>query len=179
MEPTGFSEVQEEPVEKELPVEQEQAGVGVEGEEVGEVKEVREVEEVEEVKEVEDGEVVADESVQGTAQVVVDPLVAEDDRLTKEVESIMEEDFTDIFLSMPPDKQQEFKETGEETLSKIRQLLESTKINAKKIFQLLRDWMKIIPGVDRFFLEQEAKIKTDKILFISEEEKKRSLDEIE
>jgi len=26
------------------------------------------------------------------------------------------------------------------------------------------DWLKILPGVNKFFLEQEAKIKTDKIL---------------
>jgi hypothetical protein len=47
-------------------------------------------------------------------------------------------------------------------------------VSTKKIFVLIRAWLKIIPGVNRFFLEQEAKIKTDKILFVTEEEKKRN-----
>ncbi len=95
------------------------------------------------------------------------------DRLAKEIESILSENLTDIYLAMPPDKQQEFKTKGEETASKVRELVRAVKVNAKKIFQLIRDWMKIIPGVNRFFLEQEAKIKTDKILLISEEEQKQ------
>jgi hypothetical protein len=43
----------------------------------------------------------------------------------------------------------------------------------KKILALIRDWLKLIPGVNRFFLEQEAKIKTDKILLAAEEKKQQ------
>lgn len=95
------------------------------------------------------------------------------DRLAKEIESILAEDLTDLYLAMPPAKQQEFKTKGEETASRVRELVQAAKINAKKIFQLIRDWMKIIPGVNRFFLEQEAKIKTDKILIVSKQEQKQ------
>ena len=96
------------------------------------------------------------------------------DRLEEEIEDVLEEDLKDLDASMPPDKQAEFREKGEETRSKIRVLVSSAKVNAKKVFQLIRGWLKIIPGVNRFFLEQEAKIKTDKILLVTEEEKKRS-----
>ncbi len=96
------------------------------------------------------------------------------DRLEEEIEDILEEDLKDLYVSMPPEKQATFREQGEETRTKVRVLVGSAKVNAKKIFQLIRGWLKIIPGVNRFFLEQEAKIKTDKILFVSEEEKKRS-----
>ncbi|MBI5794335.1 hypothetical protein HZA87_04635 [Candidatus Uhrbacteria bacterium] len=96
------------------------------------------------------------------------------DRLTKEIEDILSEDLTDLYLAMPPEKQQQFKTKGEETTSKVRELVRAAKVNAKKIFQLIRDWLKVIPAVNRFFLEQEAKIKTDKILLVSEEEKKRN-----
>ncbi|MFA4845298.1 MAG: hypothetical protein WC654_01935 [Patescibacteria group bacterium] len=96
------------------------------------------------------------------------------DRLAKEIESILSEDLTDIYLAMSPDTQQEFKVKGEETASKVRELVRAVKINAKKVFQLIRDWMKMIPGVNHFFLEQEAKIKTDKILLVSEEERKQN-----
>jgi hypothetical protein len=99
---------------------------------------------------------------------------AQIDRLEKEIDGILEEDLKELYVAMPPQKQAEFREKGEETRSKIRQLVSSAKVNAKKIFVLIRGWLKIIPGVNRFFLEQEAKIKTDKILLVTEEEKKRS-----
>jgi hypothetical protein len=95
------------------------------------------------------------------------------DRLEKEIESVLEQDLTDMYLSMTPVQQMEFKVKGEETVSKIRVLLSAGKINAKKIFLLIREWLKIIPGVNKFFLEQEAKIKTDKILLVTKEEQKR------
>lgn len=94
------------------------------------------------------------------------------DTLTKKIESVLEEDLKDIYQSMPPTTQQVFKQKGEETASKIRQLLTQTKVNAKKIFELVRAWLRLIPGVNRFFLEQEAKIKTDKILITSEKEQR-------
>lgn len=96
------------------------------------------------------------------------------DRLEEEIEDVLEEDLKELYASMPPDKQAVFRQKGEETRSKIRVLVSSAKVNAKKIFQLIRGWLKIVPGVNRFFLEQEAKIKTDKILIVTEEEKKRN-----
>ena len=97
----------------------------------------------------------------------------EPDRLYKAVESILEEDLTDTFLAMPPDLQMKFKDKGEETAGKIREMLDSAKVSTKKVFDLIKDWLKMIPGVNKFFLEQEAKIKTDKILFARDEQRKR------
>ncbi len=101
-------------------------------------------------------------------------VVQQTDRLEEEIEDILEEDLKELYLAMPPQAQAEFRAKGEQTRSKIRELVRAARVNAKKIFQLIRDWLKMIPGVNRFFLEQEAKIKTDKILLVSEEEKKRS-----
>ena len=33
-----------------------------------------------------------------------------------------------------------------------------------KIIDVIKKWLSIIPGINKFFLEQEAKIKTDKIM---------------
>lgn len=96
------------------------------------------------------------------------------DRLEGEIDDVLEENLKDVYLSLSPAERTAFRAKGEETRSRIRELARSVKINAKKIFQLIRDWLKMIPGVNRFFLEQEAKIKTDKILIIAEEERKRS-----
>ena len=105
-------------------------------------------------------------SVAQVPQVAADPV-------TEKIEHILEEDLTDLYLKMTPPQQELFKKKGEETASKIRELLHHTKVNAKKIFDLLREWLKLIPGVNRFFLEQEAKIKTDQILFMDDQERHR------
>lgn len=102
------------------------------------------------------------ETAPPSAPVAITPLAK--DKVTTQIEEIMSEDLTDAFLKLPVDKQQEFKQKGEEAASMIKELLTAVKINAKKIFEILRAWIKLIPGVNRFFLEQEAKIKTDKIL---------------
>jgi len=88
-----------------------------------------------------------------------DPVVAT-------VESILTENLGDLYLSLPPDEQQKFKAKGEETTKKIVELLRSAKATFKKIFNLIFDWLKTIPGINKFFTEQEAKIKADKIMKI-------------
>ena len=89
------------------------------------------------------------------------------------IEKILEEDLGEMYFKMPPEKQKIFKEKGEETASKIEKIVEAGKAIAKKVLKLIRDWLKLIPGVNRFFLEQEAKIKTDKIVALAEREKEK------
>jgi hypothetical protein len=88
----------------------------------------------------------------------------------KEIEKVLEEDLADAYMSMSPEKQKEFKVKGEETVKKINLILEKTKFKAKQIVDLIKSWLSMIPGVNKFFLEQEAKIKTDKILEIKNKE---------
>ncbi len=130
-------------------------------------KEVAEAEEAGKTERIDEVPIAAEPI--STPSVAVTP-VSPADPLTQRVQSILEEDLTDVYLGMNSQDQLAFKQKGEETLSKIRVLLNQTKVNAKKIFQLIREWLKLIPGVNRFFLEQEAKIKTDKILFTKEHE---------
>lgn len=94
------------------------------------------------------------------------------DEVAKQIEEILSEDLTDLFLNMNPEQQEEFRAKGEETASKIRVLLSSAKVGVKKILALITDWLRLIPGVNKFFLEQEAKIKTDKILLNAEDFRK-------
>ena len=86
--------------------------------------------------------------------------------LHQSVENILEEDLEEIYLEMNPDSQEKFKIEGEKTTQQIMALIHKTKATFKKIFKLITNWLKIIPGINKFFLEQEAKIKTDKILKI-------------
>ncbi|MEK7213198.1 MAG: hypothetical protein AAB678_02050 [Patescibacteria group bacterium] len=92
------------------------------------------------------------------------PLPAVRDELEVRIEKIMEDGLTDAYSRLSPIARQEFKLRGEQTANKIHELLQATKVKVKKIFQLLLEWLKMLPGVNHFFLEQEAKIKTDRII---------------
>jgi len=86
----------------------------------------------------------------------------------EKIENVLEEDLQEIYFQLPAEKQAEFRQTGEETASKIEGLLGTVKIQVKKILELIIKWLRIIPHVNKYFLEQEAKIKTDKILELKE-----------
>ena len=86
----------------------------------------------------------------------------------KEIESIMEKDIEEIYIQMPLSQQIKFKIKGEEIAIKINQLLSKTKFKVKKIIQLIKKWLSVIPGCNKFFLEQSSKIKADEIIKLKE-----------
>ncbi|MBI4122435.1 MAG: hypothetical protein HY462_00385 [Parcubacteria group bacterium] len=103
----------------------------------------------------------------------VEPLIArvplprtKSERLV-EIEKIMSEGIESVYTTLPAAVQESVKREGEKTASAIEQLVESGKAAAKKVLILLRAWLEKIPGVNAFFLEQESKIKTDRIMAIA------------
>ena len=86
------------------------------------------------------------------------------------IDDILEDGLTDIYLSLPPDKQRELKEVGEQTVRQIDSLLDHVKLQWRKIMNLIRRFLSIIPGINKFFLEQEVKIKTDRIIALKDKE---------
>jgi hypothetical protein len=80
------------------------------------------------------------------------------------VESILQENLAEQFKSMDPKLQVQFKVKGEETASTIVKMMRSAKVQIIKVLELIKNWLKMIPGVNKFFLEQETKIKLDKII---------------
>jgi hypothetical protein len=107
------------------------------------------------------GEVAAAAPVLATSAKSV---ISEYEEREKQIENFLARDLEEIYLGLPLDKQVEFRKEGEETARKINKLLEKTKINLGKIVNLIRKWLSLIPGVNKFFLEQEAKIKADEIV---------------
>lgn len=91
------------------------------------------------------------------------PAPVKDETIIK-IEKILEEGMNDSFQRLSPVAQQEFKLKGEQTATQIRDLLKNTHVKVKKILRLILDWLRMLPGINHFFLEQEAKIKTDKII---------------
>jgi predicted phage-related endonuclease len=98
------------------------------------------------------------------AAVPVKSVISEYEEREKKIENFLARGLEDIYFGLPQELQAEFRKAGEETAKKINKLLEKTKINIGKIVSLIRKWLSIIPGVNKYFLEQEAKIKADEII---------------
>ncbi len=91
------------------------------------------------------------------------------DEVTQKIEKIMEEGLEDAYHELSSIERQQFKIKGEEAAYAIRELFKATHVKIKKIFFLILEWLKFLPGINRYFLEQEAKIKADKILALREQ----------
>ncbi|MDD5749928.1 MAG: hypothetical protein PHO91_04090 [Patescibacteria group bacterium] len=93
-----------------------------------------------------------------------DTTASQSDISLKKVEEILAQGMENVFLSMDARTQEVFKIKGEETAKKINTALQKAKIKFSEIVSLISNWLKIIPQVNRYYLEQEAKIKADAIM---------------
>lgn len=87
----------------------------------------------------------------------------------KQIENILAKGLEQIYLSLTPAKQKEFKRVGEEIAAKINRILAKAKVNIGAIIKLIRKWLKLIPGVNKYFLEQEAKNRAEGIVKMKHE----------
>lgn len=93
----------------------------------------------------------------------------EKDQITVEVENILEKGLKDVYGNLPDNLKPLFKAKGEETANAISQMIKRTTVKIGDIMKLIFNWLRMIPGVNRFFLEQQAKIKADQILVLTDE----------
>ncbi len=108
-----------------------------------------------------------------TSRPVQPPMSEVKDPEIVRIESILSEHLDELYLSMTPQQQLVFRAKGEEAANKIHKLLKDVKIRVKEILNLIKDWLKLLPGINKFFLEQEAKIKTDRLLNMREQKFKQ------
>lgn len=87
-------------------------------------------------------------------------------------EKLLSENLEDFFVSLDPAKQEEFRLKGEETATKIDEMVTTFRAKARQVISLIKQWLLLIPGINKFFLEQEAKIKTQKIMAYARQYKK-------
>jgi len=85
----------------------------------------------------------------------------------KKIEDVLAEDLSDVYLGLDAAHRRLFKEEGERASNQIKNLFDRAQATAKKVLDIIKRWLMMIPHVNKFFLEQEAKIKTDKIMKIS------------
>jgi len=84
--------------------------------------------------------------------------------LQQEIESVLEENLSELFRELTPAQRVEFKNQGEVAAGRITKLLQQAKVKVSQILRLIREWLSSLPGINRYFIEQEAKIKADKII---------------
>jgi len=89
----------------------------------------------------------------------------------KKIESVLEEGMKEIYISLPEEKKKEFKSKGESVARQINAILHATKKKMGEIISLIISWLKIIPGVSRFFVEQQAVLKAQKLLNSNDKKK--------
>lgn len=85
-------------------------------------------------------------------------------------EELMADGLEQAYVSMTPAQQEKFRKKGEEVAAAIEELTVRLKLTARKVLHLIRAWLKLIPGVNKYFLEQEAKLKTDEIIKLGQQE---------
>ncbi len=118
----------------------------------------------------------------GTQKTVTPPTtsaaqpVVEKSAERKEIEEAMSEGLAEVYQAMTPAQQAIFRQRGEEVATKIEVMMKTFSATAKKVVELIRDWLKTIPGVNKYFLEQESKLKTDTILKLQRKKKKEHRD---
>lgn len=105
------------------------------------------------------------------------PVVSTKDPLFMEVEHVLEDGLMPYYQAMNPKNQQIFQKRGEELTKTLTEMVGSAHLQLRKVVELIRRWLMLIPGVNRFFLEQEAKIRADRIATIArfEEERRRTV----
>ncbi len=84
--------------------------------------------------------------------------------LEQKVEDNLAEGLEGLYRELNPAEQIAFKAGGESTAKKITLLLQQVKVKVGEVLKLIRLWLLNIPGVNKYFVEQTAKIKADKIL---------------
>lgn len=92
----------------------------------------------------------------------------------KQIESILQEGLAPIFLQMDPKERLAFTASANEAASKLEILVTQFTASAKEVLRLIKAWLSKIPRVNKYFLEQASKIKTDEILLIQTQKKKES-----
>lgn len=88
------------------------------------------------------------------------------------IESVLSSGLTEVYQGMTPEEQQQFRVAGEEAASTIEQLMTGFKATARVVLDVIRNWLMMIPRVNKYFLEQESKIKTDQIIVLQRKLKK-------
>ncbi|MBI4250529.1 hypothetical protein HY622_02990 [Candidatus Uhrbacteria bacterium] len=91
-------------------------------------------------------------------------------KLLEDIEDVLAEGLDAYYQSLTPGQRKAFKEEGERTATKIEELFKKAHIKVIEIVRMIRRWLALIPGINQFFIEQESKIKADKLMILKDKE---------
>lgn len=98
-------------------------------------------------------------------------IIPPQDAVLLKIEAILAEGMQEVYAGLSPEAKLPFKAKGEEVARTIQTMMQTAKVKARKVLKLIVEWLRMIPGVNKFFIEQEAAIKTQKIIHVAEERK--------
>ncbi len=91
-------------------------------------------------------------------------------KIYKDVEKMLSRGLKDVYVALPSERKLLFKTQGEETARAITDRIMKHDIGVKDVWKLTSDWLGNLPGINKYFLEQEIKIKTDQVMDLAEAE---------
>ncbi len=82
----------------------------------------------------------------------------------KKVEDILSDGLLDVYIALPEHRRKTFKEQGEIVAQHITQMVLRGTAKVKEVWKLIQSWLLHLPGINKYFIEQEIKIKTDRVM---------------
>lgn len=100
---------------------------------------------------------------------VARPVVVEKTALREDIEAALsDEPLQRIYAGLPPAVQGRFRDEGSILAAWIETAITSGKLILKEVHRRIVAWLRIIPRVNHWYLQQEAKVKTDAIVALSQ-----------
>lgn len=109
-----------------------------------------------------------------SAKPVDDQVLPTKSKTLSDIEYMLSEDLDLFYNSLDENRKKQFRDVGEQIAIEIDNMVKGFKTAAKRIVMLIRKWLMLVPGMNKFFLEQEAKIKTQKIMEYAREYNKKN-----
>ncbi len=109
---------------------------------------------------------------QGQAQSAPAAAPVVKDEVTTEVEKILEDGLGEYIPDMPDEARDRFIQKGGEVAGQLSVMVRTLNVQVTIVIELIKEWLLTIPGVNRYFIEQESKIKTDRIIALADERRK-------
>ncbi|MBI5466667.1 MAG: hypothetical protein HY975_00415 [Candidatus Kerfeldbacteria bacterium] len=89
------------------------------------------------------------------------------DLLRRRIEDILAEGLEKTFRSLPAAEQSRFKTVGEQAAVRLTSEVKHRTPRLERLIMIVQSWLRLIPNLNPYYLEQEAKIKVEKILMMT------------
>ncbi len=102
------------------------------------------------------------------AQTLPRPVTQEKTELRLDIERVLEEDLSYMYSQLSSEQRKQFRDEGERLAGKLETMVASAKIKLRTVILMIREWLLLVPGINKFFVERAAKIKAEKILSLKD-----------